>query len=96
MKKKDKADIDLSSAREPSKDQEAQTHPEPQDPPFLLDPAWALQFSIQWIQSMNAHDFDRLLINYTNDVTFQSSKLNGGVITGKEKLREFLLGDREL
>src|SRR5271170_703220 len=60
-----------------------------------MDRAWAQKFVDSWEQGWNAHDLERVLSHFADDVVFTSpvaAQLLGdsdGVIRGKAALREY-------
>jgi hypothetical protein len=60
-----------------------------------MDTEFALKFTEEWEAAWNAHDVDRLLAHYTDDVVFQSPyvlhrfKDPAGEVRGKEALRAY-------
>jgi hypothetical protein len=60
-----------------------------------LDAEAAVRFAEEWEAAWNAHDLDRLLSHYTDDVVFQSPYIvhrlhePSGEVRGKEALRDY-------
>jgi hypothetical protein len=60
-----------------------------------MDPAQIDLFVADWLRVWNAHDLDEIMQHYTDDVVFASPlaarlfPASGGVIRGKEALREY-------
>lgn len=60
-----------------------------------MDPTTVSRFVTEWVDAWNAHDLERLLAHYTDDVTFTSPVAaqllpgSDGVLRGKEALREY-------
>lgn len=61
----------------------------------MLERSWALQFAQEWIASWNAHDLDRILSHYTEDVEMSSPLIverlgrEDGVLKGKTAVAEY-------
>lgn len=61
----------------------------------VMDPEFALRFAEEWQAAWNAHDVDRILVHYTDDVVFQSPYIvhrlqdPAGEVHGKEELRDY-------
>lgn len=53
------------------------------------------EFSRDWINAWNAHDLDKILFHYADDVVFRSPVIQkllgvpGGLIQGKTQLKEY-------
>lgn len=60
-----------------------------------MDPEFARDFAAEWEQAWNAHDVDRLLGHYSDDVIFQSPYAAHrfaeptGEVRGKDALRHY-------
>src|SRR4051794_8299699 len=60
-----------------------------------MDAEFALKFAEEWEAAWNAHDVDRLLTHYTDDVVFQSPYIvhrlqePTGEVRGKDALRAY-------
>lgn len=60
-----------------------------------MDAEFALNFTEEWQEAWNAHDVERLLAHYTEDVVFQSPYIvhrfqdPAGEVRGKEALRAY-------
>jgi ketosteroid isomerase-like protein len=60
-----------------------------------IDPDWARQFAEDWIAAWNAHDVDRVLSHYDENVTFRSPFIAtvagepSGRLTGVASLRAY-------
>jgi ketosteroid isomerase-like protein len=60
-----------------------------------IDRAKAQEFAESWLQAWNAHDLDRVLSHFSDDVVFTSPVAerlvqgSGGVICGKAALRDY-------
>jgi ketosteroid isomerase-like protein len=60
-----------------------------------MDIEFALEFAREWQSAWNAHDVERLLVHYTDDVVFQSPYIvhrlqeSAGEVRGKEALRSY-------
>ncbi|MFZ0394553.1 MAG: nuclear transport factor 2 family protein [Terracidiphilus sp.] len=59
-----------------------------------IQPAFARQFTQEWIDSWNSHDLDRILAHYADDVALSSpvalQRLGGdGVVRGKPALCDY-------
>ena len=54
---------------------------------------WAESFAVEWIEAWNAHDLDRVLAHYTDDVEMSSPYVarftgeSSGGLSGKQQLR---------
>lgn len=61
----------------------------------MMDPEFALRFAEEWQAGWNAHDIERLLVHYTDDVVFRSPYIvhrgqdPAGEVRGKEALRNY-------
>jgi ketosteroid isomerase-like protein len=55
--------------------------------------AAARAFAAEWIAAWNAHDLDRILSHYADEVEFRSRKaarlVGNGTVTGKDALRAY-------
>ena len=55
--------------------------------------AEARAFAAAWVAAWNAHDLDRILLHYAEDVEFRSRKAarlaGGGTVRGKDALRAY-------
>jgi ketosteroid isomerase-like protein len=60
-----------------------------------MTPEDARAFAEEWVEAWNAHDLERILGHFTEDITFSSPVAativpgSGGVIRGKAALREY-------
>lgn len=60
-----------------------------------MNEEFASQFVSEWIDAWNAHDLDRILSHYADDIRFASpfiASVTGnvsGVVNGKQALREY-------
>jgi ketosteroid isomerase-like protein len=60
-----------------------------------MDHAEAAGFAERWVRNWNAHDLEGLLAHFTDDVVFTSPVAaqvvpgSGGVVRGKEALRQY-------
>ncbi len=60
-----------------------------------IDRAWAMAFAEQWIAAWNAHDIERVLSHYADDVEMKSPliaerlKKSDGYLKGKGQIREY-------
>jgi len=60
-----------------------------------MDARFVKKFAAEWEEAWNAHDVERLLVHYTDDVVFQSPyilhrfKEPTGEVRGKEALRAY-------
>lgn len=60
-----------------------------------MDPHEAVAFAARWAAAWNAHDFDSVLVHFSDDVVFTSPLAgqivpgSGGVIHGKQALRAY-------
>jgi hypothetical protein len=56
----------------------------------MIDAKWAKEFALEWIESWNAHDLDRILSHYADDFEMRSPVIvermgiATGVIKGKK------------
>lgn len=61
----------------------------------LIDPGVARVFAAEWIEAWNAHDIERILGHYADDVTFSSPFVasiageSSGTLAGKDALRAY-------
>ena len=61
----------------------------------MIDQQWARTFAMDWIESWNARDMDRILAHYTDDFEMSSPLiverlgLPGGTLKGKEAVRDY-------
>ena len=61
----------------------------------MMDTENALKFAEEWEAAWNAHDVERLLVHYTDDVVFQSPYIvhrlqeSTGEVRGKQALRSY-------
>jgi|SRR5579859_906918 len=61
----------------------------------MIDGKWAKQFAMEWIESWNSHDLDRIFSHYTDDFEMMSPliiarmKVTSGTLQGKEKVRPY-------
>lgn len=62
---------------------------------MVVDLAFAQTFAEQWASAWNAHDLDRILEHYTDDVVFASPRIvqlmgdPSGEVHGKDALRAY-------
>lgn len=60
-----------------------------------MNEEFAHQFALEWIDAWNAHDLDRILSHYADDIRFASPFIAqvtdnaSGVVNGKLALREY-------
>jgi ketosteroid isomerase-like protein len=60
-----------------------------------MDAAFAREFAQEWVSAWNAHDLDRILSHYADDVVFASPHVAerfgkaSGVVEGKDELRSY-------
>jgi hypothetical protein len=61
----------------------------------VMTPEYARAFASEWVEAWNAHDLERILGHFTEDVTFSSPVAahivpgSEGIISGKTALREY-------
>src|SRR5262245_45565838 len=61
----------------------------------MIDRQWALAFATDWIASWNAHDLNRILAHYTEDLEMSSPLVverlaqPAGILKGKDVVREY-------
>jgi ketosteroid isomerase-like protein len=61
----------------------------------MVDPTWAKEFALEWIEAWNAHDLDRIFSHYTEDFEMRSPIITErmgvatGVLKGKHAIRPY-------
>jgi len=61
----------------------------------MLDREWAIEFAHEWIEAWNAHDLERILAHYADDVRMSSPLVVArtgrpdGVVRGKAALAQY-------
>lgn len=62
---------------------------------MTLDTSWARDFASEWIDAWNAHDMERILSHYADDVVMYSPLIaqrlpdSGGTLRGKVSMRAY-------
>jgi hypothetical protein len=61
----------------------------------MIDRAWAERFADEWIAAWNAHDLDRVLAHYTDEIEMASPLITSiadepsGTVRGKDRVRAY-------
>jgi len=61
----------------------------------MIDRAFAERFAIEWVESWNSHDLDRILAHYTDDFVMRSPLIvhrmqePSGTLRGKDAVRPY-------
>jgi ketosteroid isomerase-like protein len=61
----------------------------------MINQQWAQAFALDWIESWNTNDMDRILAHYTDDFEMSSPLiverlgLPGGTLKGKDAIRDY-------